>query len=396
MSAESSGIDLVQMINNVPAWTDLAARHGPFFFGVFLVIVAFALIVLDKIRWYYFFVAVCGILFMAWASLLFGKPIHAYTIRIDNLAKNQSVALTDSVPRLYRHNLVHDVERDSYHVDLVTVSPVKLEKGRELEVIIVEARTLTKPDNTTEVVTIKYQAAIHFKGEAYSTYNLQRIESKDEEGAVRYKLAKNTWTEERRNVSAWFQDLLCPIAHAEEMRYDVLPYSSFRNQIAQAGTGSLRVQGTAGTVNEGDPGMTIIYRERPADQGKVRSALSKKGIRYLIETGKRPEACNAVWVGREVPGEAAELIGNALLAEGVELRYFGYFSDPGAKTNIIQIGHSKDSINNNSITREDIATFTQVVASKQRESQKLRVQQQESNRALDLRIHQQQQQQQQR
>ncbi|MGO9121881.1 MAG: hypothetical protein ACLQPD_30250 [Desulfomonilaceae bacterium] len=399
MAAESSGSDLVQMFDHVNEWASTANNYGPFFFGVFLVVLAFALIILDKNRWICLLIAVCGILFMAWASLLFsgiGRPIYAYTMRIDNLAKNHSLALTESVPRLYRHNVEHDTEGDSYHVDLVTVSPVKLEKGYEFRVIIKEGRTLMKPDGTTELSDIKYRLIIPFKGEADSTYDLQPIESKDEEGLVRYKIAKNTCTEERKNISSWLQRFLSPIAHANEIpRHVPVSTSSFTQQIAQSGAESVRGDGTAKVFREGDTSLNVIYFERPADQGKVRKALSTAGISYAIETSLGTDPTNAVWVGREVSSKVAERIVKSLLAEGVDLRYFGYFRDLDAKTNVVQIGYSESNANNNTITMENVLSFTQDLLSKQRSVQELRLQQQKNNQFLQEKILQQQRQQQQ-
>ena len=72
---------------------------------------------------------------------------------IDNLKENHSLVMKKSAPRLFRHNSVFDKDREVYSIDLVTVSPIKLEKGYKLKVTLKEMTTYLNPDGTKKEKT---------------------------------------------------------------------------------------------------------------------------------------------------------------------------------------------------------------------------------------------------
>jgi hypothetical protein len=158
MPSDTSPTDFYKILEKAPEWSDVAVRNGPFFFGVFLVLVAVALILLNKNRYISSLFAVCGIALMVWASLLysgiFGR-IHAYLMRINNLTKDHQLVLTDSPPLLYMHNLMYDTAREAYHVDLATISPVKLNQGHTFKVIIKEKISVESPEGIPQDKFIK-------------------------------------------------------------------------------------------------------------------------------------------------------------------------------------------------------------------------------------------------
>jgi hypothetical protein len=143
--------------------------------------------------------------------------------------------------------------------------------------------------------------------------------------------------------------------------------------------------------------FNVIYFERPADEGKVKTALTKAKIPYAIQkTATTGRPVNAVWIGVDIPSDVVERIGMSLLNERVDLRYFGFFFHPDTKTNIVQIGYSQANANNSSITSDDVLSFTKQFRDKQDALQKEKEEQHEAYEKMQKRLQQQLQQQQQR
>ena len=372
-SAITSTETIGTVLNHTPEFTELAARHGPFFFGVFLVLVAVVLVLLNKNRYITSLFAVCGILFMVSASLIYsgiGSPIHAYTMRIDNLTENDLLVLTDSPPRLYRHNRVHDLERDSYHVDLATISPNKLEKGHSFKIIIKEAQTLKRPDGTQTVSYIKHRVSVPFKGEPYSIYALERIENDEEEGLGGYKIVEKQTTDTQAPALAFFQNNFIPEANAGEVAQPFFLQESLVIRLAQSESITSPSVSQSFVAEESSTGnVEVIYFKRPADREKVTSALSNVGITYGIIQSRITNPINAVWVGVDVPSQVAKSIGESLLEEGVELRYFGYFTYRDTKTNVVQIGYSKTNAKEKPVSQGNIELFSDGLKTQQANAQ---------------------------
>jgi len=262
---------------------------------------------------------------------------------------------------------------EAYHVDLATISPDKLEEGHIFVVIIKERRILTRGDGTQEFSYIKHQLPLHFKGTAYSTYELQRMESEDEEECLGgYEIVENTSNIAKNSSTSLFQSFLISVVCANENRSESLLV------LDQASTSEAEESGNAE--------LNVIYFERPADQGKVRAALSKAEIQYAIEKSASTKPVNAVWVGVDIPSDIAKRIGMSFLTEGIDLRYFGFFTYPGTKTNIVQIGYSQINADNRSITHNDILSFTGQLHDKQNFLQKQNQKHQKINEIIIERL----------
>jgi hypothetical protein len=344
MPSETNSSEIINLLNRTPEFTELAARHGPFFFGVFLVLVAVILILLNKNRYISSFFALCGVLFMVTASLIysgFGSSIHAYTMRINNLAENDLLALTDSPPRLYRHNRIHDLDSDSYYIELVTISPTKLEKDHSFKIIIKEAQTLERSDGTQKISYIKYNVMIPFKGKAHSNYELERMgnANEEEESSGGYKLVEYLTNNTQSAALSFFQNSFVSEVNAGEVSHSL---GGLPNMVAE---------------ESNDENIEVIYFKRSADHEKVTSALKNTGITYGIKQSRLSKPINAVWVGVDVPSSVVENIGNSLLKEGVDLQYIGYFKYRNTKTNVVQIGYSGKNSKQKLVSQENIELF---------------------------------------
>jgi len=399
MPSEATVADSIDILNKVPEFSDVAARHGPFFFGVFLVLVAVILILLNKNRYISGLFAVCGVLLMVWASLLYsgiGNPIHAYTMRLSDLKKNHLLVLADSVPRLYRHNIVHDLERDSCHIDLAAISPVKLEKGHNFKVIIKEKSILKNPDGTDNISYIKHKLTLPFKGEAHSVYHLEPVVNEDEEGMEGYQIVKQFTSEKDEGVADWLQAFRATVAHASDSKQPIV-FSPLVVPVAESEVYMPSRRSTILAAEESDTvHVSVIYFKKAADKGRVETGLTRKQIPYVIKYSSTRNPSNACWIGIDVPSDVAQRIGLALLSEGVNLRYFGYFSNLDTRTNVVQISYSKRNANNENITKNDVLAFTKQIRANQHAEQLQRQQQQEMNKQYQKQILWQQQQQQQR
>ena len=366
---------LEKLVDSAQLGGSAALDQGPFFFGIFLVLVAVVLILLNKNRYISSFFAVCGILLMVWASLLYSgivsPSINAYNMRIDNLQENHRLVLTNSPPRLYRHNRVYDTESETYSIDLITVSTAKLEKGYSFTLILKEIVVFSKPDGTSESKTIKQKINLSFEGDPSSTYELREISTEEEEGLGNYELVANV-SEEPKRISPAFLWSLFREARANEAREQDDSSLSSVVRLAQANAGDVSApapdSGSEQTKHDATD-ITVIYFERSVDQGKVSEALVDSNVDYVIKRSSSSKLTNAVWIGVDVPSDLAERIGSSLLSKGVDLKHFGYFTYPDTKTNVVQIGYSRLKATDNSVTRSDIVAFTEELHDQRRAAQ---------------------------
>jgi hypothetical protein len=89
----------------------------------------------------------------------------------------------------------------------------------------------------------------------------------------------------------------------------------------------------------GQSGIRVEYFPKDVDGEKVIAAMKEAGMEVVQKRPVREEATNAVWVGDDVPVDAAKLVGLALLRAGVDLVAIRRFRDgSGAKSKLMQVG----------------------------------------------------------
>ena len=83
----------------------------------------------------------------------------------------------------------------------------------------------------------------------------------------------------------------------------------------------------------------IVYYKKTSDKIDIEKNIEGRGARAAIQMSKLDHVpTNALWFGVDVPVDEARRVAEALLREGVELKYFGPFLREGAKANRIEIG----------------------------------------------------------
>jgi hypothetical protein len=374
LSSMSENYDIyINLINNVSKWSEDAARYGPCFFGVLLIVSAVILTLLKRNKIITISMTIVGLIAIV-IAIITGigilKPTYVYTMRINKLASSNILALTDSLPQLYRNNRVYDTEQDSYHIELVAISLVKIMEGHPFKVIITEDKIFTMDDGSRKPSRIKYEPIIPFNGKPFSIYEIQKKESTDEEGIDKYIIVPVPAIAKRKTKQPIVSFFSISKAFAgNQVRQNIFPSSSPIN-LAQITHTSSDGQTTHRPAEEsGETICKIIYFEKSSDEAKVRSALSKADITYAVQKSKLDQPSNAVWIGTDVPANLVKKIGKSLIEEGISLRYFGFFESRSANTNIVQIGYSQKSVENEIITSDHVLAFAHQLSAMQ-EAQK--------------------------
>ena len=99
----------------------------------------------------------------------------------------------------------------------------------------------------------------------------------------------------------------------------------------------------------------IVYYRKPSDRIDIEQTLRTQGHDLQVERsalGRYPT--NALWFGVDVPIKEAQEVAEALVREGVELKYFGPFLREGAKANRIEIGTDTSIVDDAPISLEMI------------------------------------------
>lgn len=107
----------------------------------------------------------------------------------------------------------------------------------------------------------------------------------------------------------------------------------------------------AGTI---DASQLVVWYAKPTEAEVMQSALGKLAIPVVKKESALPQETNAVWVGADIQQETAHNVAKTLLEAGVKLQYFGPFSDPLVKSNLIEIGYSAQNQGKPVLTLEDI------------------------------------------
>jgi len=326
----TSNVDVFSAaLDRTPEFTELAAQYGPFFFGVFLVLISVVLLFLNKNKTIVNLFSVCGVLFMVVATFQYssrGEQIHAYTMTIDNLTKDDTLVLKDSPLRIFRHNRVYDTAQDSFSVDLLTVSPIKLVEGMSFNIMIKRAQSLIQSDGVEKISYSKYIVPIRFKGTYDSLYTLKGIED-EEEGFSGFQIVANSIESHRR--FSYLESFFMSAANASDLSLNT----------------------------EDEDNVEIIYFQSAIDKNKIVTALSSVGLRFGVTKSRMQKPANAVWVGKNVPSDVVKTIGESMLKQSIEIRYFGGFRNMHTKTNVVQIGYSTKNKNKKIVSKADIDSF---------------------------------------
>lgn len=144
-------------------------------------------------------------------------------------------------------------------------------------------------------------------------------------------------------------------------------FSTERAQTATAASVSRSVeanrayQGLLRAGSQKNGRIRVEYFPKDVDGEKVVAAMQEAGLRVEQKRPVRQEATNAVWVGDEVPIEAAKLVGLALARAGLELVAIRRFRDgSGPKATLIQVGADAALVGRAPLTIQDIASLTSV------------------------------------
>lgn len=362
-------------LNRVPEFSELALQYGPYFFAVFLVLIAVGLLCLNKSRSMVLLFSVPGILFMVVATYLYSvraNPIHAYTMQIDGLTKSDTLGMPDTPMRIYQHNIVRDFGRNTFKVGLIAVSPFKLEGELSFNVYITREKKVERPDGTEGISEQIYIVSLPFRGAPHSSYSIMGIDD-EEEGFMGYEVTENQII--GFNESKFIESFFISTANAQQQQVPWVVSSRQEQNIKDK--------------------TEIIYYKSLVDKDKVSSVLSSAGLDYGITNSKNNKPVNAVWIGKDIPSETVKLIGELLFENDIKLRYFGYFKNQNAKINIVQIGYSSKNKNNDVISTEKFEEFLESFEKRESEDYNLKNQQKEIGTLIQQRVYQQQQQQQQ-
>ena len=368
---------LEKLINKIPNWVVFAEQHGACFFGIFLIVLAVILVLFKGDKTVPIILTVAGLLSIAFYLIVDTGIInttYVYTMKINKFTINNDLALTDTSPPLYRTNRMHDIEQDLYHIDLITVSPAKLKEGHSFKVIITENKIFTMADGSQKSSDLKFEPAIPFDGKPNGIYEIQKKESAGEEGIYEYIIVPAQ--SNIKNETVHSTKILLPIstAYAEDIIPQDFSLSIQTIRLAQTIHIYSDKQATDLLIEEKDETQSkIIYFEKSSDESKVRSAFAKANITYAVQKSKLAPPSNAVWIGIDVPVELAEKVGKALIEEGIGLQYFGFFESREANINVIQIGYSQKSNNNEIITYQKVSAFAQQLGAIQEAQQKSQI-----------------------
>jgi len=344
--ADEQGI-LNTLVTKLPELTGLASSNGPFFFGVFLVIISLIVMFKKENKHMGVFYSVSGIAFMGLATFSFintesAEKIYPYRITLTNLPKNSEIHLPITDPRMYRDNITTSVTGSS--VQVAILSDVKLEPSRQFAVHLLTPITDDNGDDTGFKQNLG-KLAVPFNGKALGIYNLQGAEQSDsafeEDGdfsdPTRYEF-----------IEEGFQD-----ASIGSGFFDTLGAVVVGNAFADDSTVSL----SATRESSGDIPPLIIYYRKSADGNAIVNILESTPAKSVVKGSELDDVSNAIWVGKDVPTEIIDAIVSGMLQKNIPIRSISHFDNPDAKTNIIEIGTSKRSRKNDLITEIKVSEF---------------------------------------
>lgn len=99
---------------------------------------------------------------------------------------------------------------------------------------------------------------------------------------------------------------------------------------------------------------TVVWYEKPDERVKIADALQTLEVSVVRKESRLALDTNAIWVGADVDEAVAKSVAKALLGAGIQLQYFGPFSDANVKTNLIEIGSSAISRSHAVLMTQDI------------------------------------------
>ncbi|MGQ7846730.1 hypothetical protein ACUNV4_19765 [Granulosicoccus sp. 3-233] len=116
----------------------------------------------------------------------------------------------------------------------------------------------------------------------------------------------------------------------------------------------------------------VIYYQKSADGDVIVDMLKSTQTESVVKGSDLEGGSNAIWIGKEVPTRIIDDITRGLLDRQIPIRSISHFQDPDSKTNIIQIGTSRRSSQNDLVTESTVAEFIEQHHALQTEDQKER------------------------
>lgn len=348
------------LVGNLPELTGLASTNGPFFFGVFLVIVSLFVMLKAGNKHMGIFYAVSGIVFMGLATFSFietrsAERIYPYRITLTDLPRNAEIHLPLTAPRMYRDNIATSVTGSS--VQVAILSAIKLDSSSRFAVHLF---TPVKDDegNDTAFKQNIGKLAIPFKGKAFSIYNLKQVDQSDtafeEDGDSSPSLQYEFIEEGLENTSLGFRV------------FDTLGSVVLGSAFADDSGTTPSVTGAYGSPI---PPLVVYFRKR-VDGEAIVEVLDSTPAESVVKGSDLEDGSNAIWIGKDVPAEIIDDIARGMLEKQVPLRSISHFENSDSKTNIIQIGTSKRSSQNALLTESMVAEFIELHHAQQNEGQK--------------------------
>lgn len=354
--ADASGF-LGTLTEKLPELTGLASSNGPFFFGVFLVIVSLFVMLKRDNKHMGIFYAVSGIAFMGLATYSFinsqnAEKIYPYRITLTNLPKNAEIHLPLTAPRMYRDNISTSITGS--WVQLAILSDVKLKPSSSFAVHLLTP-VKDEQGNDTGFKQDVGKLAVPFNGNALGIYNLTEVgqsdSSSDEDGDFSAPVQFKFIEEGGQNASVGSRVL------------DTLGSAVIGDAFAD-NTGSTPI--VADVYDSPIPPLVVYYR-KSADGDAIVDVLESTPAESVVKGSKLQEVTNAIWIGKQVPADIIDTIARGLLEKQIPIRSIGYFDNPDSKTNIVQIGTSQRSSTNDLITESMVAEFIEEHHAQQRE-----------------------------
>ncbi|ASJ76616.1 hypothetical protein [Granulosicoccus antarcticus] len=357
--ADEGGV-LETLVEKLPELTGLASTNGPFFFGVFLVIVSLFVMLKKDSKHMGIFYAVSGIVFMGLATFSFintqsTEKIYPYRITLTNLPQNSEIHLPLTAPRMYRDNISTSITGS--WVQMAILSDVKLKPSHHFAVHLLTPVKDGEGNDTGFKQNIGL-LDVPFNGKALGIYNLKEVAQ------------SNSGSGEDGDFSAPVQ-----FEFIEEGLQNASQESSFLDMLGSSVIGSAfaadsgMTLSTTGAYGSPSPPLVIYYR-KSADGNAIVDVLDSTKVESVVNVSDLENETNAIWFGKGVPAAIVNEIVYGMLEKRIPIRSISHFENPDSKTNIIQIGTSERSSQNDLVTESMVAEFIEQHHAQQAEDQK--------------------------
>lgn len=358
--ADEGGV-LDTLVVKLPELTGLASTNGPFFFGVFLVIVSLFVMLKRENKHMGIFYAVSGIAFMGLATFSFittknAERIYSYRITLTDLPENADVYLPETVPPMYRRDI--STSKTGSLIEVAILSDVKLEPSSRFAVHLFTP-VKGEDGNESGPKEDSGKLVVPFNGKALSIYNIIQVDQ------------PNSISEENGDSSAPSQfEIIEDVLQSASLSTGVFDtfgsaiigsaFADDNSDLAQTGTGAYGIP---------IPPVVVYYR-KSSDGNAIVDVLESAPVESVVKGSDLEGESNAIWIGKEVPAEIIDDISRGMLERRIPIRSISHFENPDSKTNVIQIGTSQRSIQNDLVTESMVAEFIEQHHAKQAEDLK--------------------------